>query len=382
MENSAVASALAANGGFVFLGATIVGRGMYSGRGVVAPNSGLPGETDDRGYLPVERWLASVVVALNDKPKQDEGLTRVLLQDGSFACLLRDVQEQLLGRFVSFWPLIKLLDIGGPMVNAFGKLETPPIPCHVHSGACENGRLCGGGKLEAYFFPPLAVALEEGIVCRLGVKPGTTKEQVVAAVDRFGQGDDMYALCNCFPVKAGEGWTIRPGVVHSPAPWPTLELQLPQDDFNMLAYKLGQTIQEDAEREAWKKTVALKGLRDARDLVEQAVDLTLSSAPDFEARFKRREKLLTEGAWGLEHQIFFDEFFAKSFSVVAGQRVTVRETRPCCVFVWRGEGTANGKRVERFSEMLIVADNSVEFEAGANGLLFYSFFPFSANLTQ
>ncbi len=236
---------------------TIVGRGMYAGRGVVAPNSGHPGETDERGYLPVERWLASLVVALNDKPRPEEGLSRVVLAGGK-TCLLREAQEELLGAHARCWPLIKLLDIGGPKVNAFGKLETPPIPCHVHSGACLDGKLCGGGKLEAYFFPPAPGELEPDIVCRLGLKPGTTAEQVVAAVDRFGLSDDMYALCNTYAVRAGEGWTIRPGVVHSPAPWPTLELQLPQDDFNMLAYKLGQRLPGDEERAAWKDTVVYK----------------------------------------------------------------------------------------------------------------------------
>jgi hypothetical protein len=376
---SGVSETLSANGGFVLLQPTIVGRGMYAGRGVVAPNSGHPGEADDRGYLPVERWLASVVIALNDKPRAEEGLSRVCLADGSTR-LLSEMQGELLGAHARCWPLIKLLDIGGPKVNAFGHWETPPIPCHVHSGACGlDGRLCGGGKLEAYFFPPSPVALEPDVHCRLGLKPGTTVEQVVAAVDRFGLGDDMYALCNAYPVRAGEGWTIRPGVVHSPAPWPTLELQLPQDDFNLLAYKLGQRLPSDEERASWKNAVVFKGLRDARDVVEQAVDMGLSGAPDFEARFKRREKLLSQGEWGSEHQIFFDEFFAKSFSVRAGKAHTLREDRPCCVFVWSGSGTANAVKVGRFAELLAVAGSEVRFESGQEGMLFYAFFPFAPN---
>ncbi len=121
----------------------------------------------------------------------------------------------------------------------------------------------------------------------------------------------------------------------------------------------------------------LKGLRDARDVVEQAVDMQLSAAADFEARFKRREKLLSQGVWGSEHQIFFDEFFAKSFALHAGQSYVLKEDRPCCVFVWSGFGTVNVVPVNRFAELLVVAGSAVRFEGGPEGLLFYAFFPFS-----
>ena len=63
-----------------------------------------------------------------------------------------------------------------------GEEEIPPIPCHVHSGDVLGGRCVGHGKTEAYFFPPLNVPpynLElDAVKTRLGLRPGTTKEQV------------------------------------------------------------------------------------------------------------------------------------------------------------------------------------------------------------
>ena len=63
-----------------------------------------------------------------------------------------------------------------------GEEEAPPIPCHVHSGDVVGGRCVGHGKTEAYFFPPLNVPpynLDlDAVKTRLGLRPGTTKEQV------------------------------------------------------------------------------------------------------------------------------------------------------------------------------------------------------------
>ena len=66
---------------------------------------------------------------------------------------------------------------------AAGEEEVPPIPCHVHSGDVVGGRCVGHGKTEAYFFPPLNVPpynLElDAVKTRLGLRPGTTKDQVL-----------------------------------------------------------------------------------------------------------------------------------------------------------------------------------------------------------
>ena len=66
---------LAEQGGVVFARPAIVSRGMYAGRGIIAPNSEFCSEmTDFRGYLPVEWWIMSCTEAKNAIPLLNEGM--------------------------------------------------------------------------------------------------------------------------------------------------------------------------------------------------------------------------------------------------------------------------------------------------------------------
>ena len=58
----------------VFANPAIVHRGMYAGRGIIAPNSKFhPDFVDDRGYLPVEWWVMSSTEARNAVARRNEG---------------------------------------------------------------------------------------------------------------------------------------------------------------------------------------------------------------------------------------------------------------------------------------------------------------------
>ena len=125
-----------------------------------------PGYVDDRGYVPVEWWLCSTVMAGNPIEKENEGVASFFVGDPTstktvlFTDVLNVAEPEVLGKYRHAWPLIKVLDIGGSAISPNfngekGTEEVPPIPCHVHSGYICNGRCCGHGKLEAYFFPPL-----------------------------------------------------------------------------------------------------------------------------------------------------------------------------------------------------------------------------------
>ena len=49
-------------------------RAMYSGRGIIAPNTEFSPELEDkRGYLPVEWWIMSKTEARNATPINNEG---------------------------------------------------------------------------------------------------------------------------------------------------------------------------------------------------------------------------------------------------------------------------------------------------------------------
>ena len=70
------------------------------------------------------------------------------------------------------------------------------------------------------------------------------RKDVLACLRRFGKDDSLYGLLNVYPVRAYEGWTVAPGVVHAPGPWLTLEIQKAQDDFNLLAWQMGARLHD------------------------------------------------------------------------------------------------------------------------------------------
>ncbi|WP_324716597.1 hypothetical protein U7230_14795 [Carboxydochorda subterranea] len=394
-----VEQALRSQEGAIFALPALVGRSSYTGRDVLAPNSRLaPPYQDERGYVRVEWWIMSLTRAANDLPRQDEGVTRLLLPGGDPVLLTqaaRSAGDLLFGRYQARWPLTKVLDIGGePVLPDFGpfggrgsEAEVPPIPFHVHSGVVVDGRLRGPGKLEAYFFPPVDVPPYNRqlgrVITRLGVRPGVTFDQVLAATREFGVSDAMYALGNVFEVRPYDGWTIRPGTLHAPGPAPTFEIQLPQDDYHYVAWRLGTRL-APSEREHHRRQSLLRGFHDEAQLLRQAVDWEVSTAPDFEARHRRKPVLLEEGRWGRRLRIFFDEFYGEALEIRPGQRYRWPATdRPRAGIVWSGEGTLNGPahRIAAAgdgapAEFLIAPGHEGIFtNEGTTDLLVYTVFP-------
>ncbi len=51
-------------------------------------------------------------------------------------------------------------------------------------------------------------------------------------------------------------------------PWPTFEIQLPQDDFHLLAWQLGERVLDGEELRGCRETYHLRGLPDDRALLE------------------------------------------------------------------------------------------------------------------
>jgi hypothetical protein len=209
------------------------------------------------------------------------GLTSLLIRGKPILLTeaIKWAESELMGTHAHHWPLTKLLDIGGvgrtPRLSGAhdaGQLEeeVPPIPCHVHAGNVVGGHCVGRGKTEAYFFPPVDVPpynLSLGSVkTRLGLRSGVEKEEVLHSLQQFGQSDDLYTLLNQYEIKPWESWTIQEKVIHAPGPWPTFEIQLPQDDFHLLAWQLGEQIADRQFPEA-RATYHLRGLRDDQQLL-------------------------------------------------------------------------------------------------------------------
>jgi hypothetical protein len=410
--------------GLLFASPAIVHRGSYAGRDIIAPNS-RPEYADERGYLPVEWWIVSKTQALNEIQKEGEGLSHLLIlasphltsssgeseeissssntttQSSTgplynkvlFSHLAKVMEKELLGTYGSAWPLIKLLDIGGQVVTPSfaSSAEVPPIPLHVHAGELnpETGKLEGCGKLEAYFFPPLDVppynTRLDSVISRLGLRPEVTPAMLLDGVRRFGQDDSAYQLCNVFDVKPYEGWTIRPKVVHSPGPYPTIEMQLPQDDFHFCCWQLGRKIDSEDDRKAKRDAFVLKGFPNEEAMLQQAVDFHLSSDAQFRHRNHRPSIPLDSGDWGKRYQIFFDEFYAESIEVNPGCRYVreEKEGRPCAGIVWSGKGSVNGNEVDvnkPLQKEFLVVPATTQLEIASTGdtrLILFLMFPFA-----
>eukprot|EP00929_Paragymnodinium_shiwhaense_P003887 TRINITY_DN10459_c0_g1_i1.p1 TRINITY_DN10459_c0_g1~~TRINITY_DN10459_c0_g1_i1.p1 ORF type:complete len:446 (-),score=102.95 TRINITY_DN10459_c0_g1_i1:183-1520(-) len=352
---SAALAALEKTGGILMASTATVCREMYNGRNVLAPNSS-PEYADHRGYVPVERWIMSKTVAENPISVEDEGVSMLLTGDGEvrfdWACEDKAASFALLGGYAKQWPLTKVLDIGGelwqPSFAEDGKKEVPPIPAHVHPGYAKNGVCCmRDGKLEAYFFPPVdettvyagKIAEPEKVITRLGLQHDVTKDQVRKALDSFGVDDALYGLMKVYPIQPNTSWTIQPGMLHAPGPWPTFEIQRAQDDAHILAWKLGQPIKDKKLlSKIWSNNFK-KELNDADAVMQQAVHFEGSRDPKFQEKWFRSCDALDQGAWGKRRRIFHHEFNGEGFEILPGHSY-VREggDEPYAALVWSGRG--------------------------------------------
>ena len=379
--------------GVLFAEPALVYRNNYSGRNILAKNSKFSEDyVDERGYLPVEWWIMSKTIAENEKTKENEGLSYLYLETdlGTEKILFKEAVEifgdKLLGNFVNLWPLNKILDIGGqPIKPSFSSLEeVPPIPCHVHSGKIVDGKSLGKGKLEAYFFPPINIPPYNQnfgkTITRLGLKQSVSKEEVIEKLKQFGKNDSMYELCNTYEINPYDGWTILPGVVHAPGPWTTFEIQLPQDDFNLCSWQLGKKILPE-ELEEKKKEMQLRGLKDELSFVEEVINWPVSTYPNFKEKYYQPSKILQQGPWGRQLQIFFNQFYGEAFEINPGQ-IWVRNSdiRPFAGIVWSGQGLLNDNVINvnntKKKEFLVTPNTTITLKnTGEIPLLIYTVFP-------
>ena len=131
---------------------------------------------------------------------------------------------------------------------------------------------------------------------------------------KFGESDDIYSLLNEYQIQPWESWTIEQKVIHAPGysiiytvmyshtvrafslcmdqpmitnirtkamlkyyyiymrlfqtgPWLTFEIQLPQDDFHLLAWVLGEKLPEETIKHT-RDTYNLRGLDSERALLQ------------------------------------------------------------------------------------------------------------------
>jgi len=165
-----------------------------------------------------ERWFASTTPAANPGAPPDEGLSYIVF-DGR-RCLLRDAIEargpDLIGQ--SMWD------------SYMG-----PIPHHLHQNA-EQAALVGlEGKPEAYYFPPQLNAIGHNFPhTYFGLRPGVTKADVRACLERWHSGDNgILDLSQAYHLNPGDGWLLPPCILHAPGSLLTYEPQWGSDVYGL-----------------------------------------------------------------------------------------------------------------------------------------------------
>lgn len=168
--------------------------------------------------------------------------------------------------------------------------------------------------------------------------------------------------------------------MHAPGPWPTIEIQRSQDDFNFFCWQLGCTL-HGPKRATLREQLVLRGLKDEEDLMAQALDWERCVSPSFKADNHRPAQTLEEGAWGRRYRTFFDNFYGEGIELRPGTRYTrAADERPYAALLWSGRGTANGHVIDHeipdSTEFVVTPHTALELTADASlPVYLYTFFP-------
>jgi hypothetical protein len=177
-----------------------------------------------------ERWFASTTICANENRAHDEGLSYVVAGKERFtlADAVADLGAEMIGDHI--WNKYKKWPVYSKFFDNMG-----PIPHHMHQNA-EQAKLVGQeGKPESYYFPPQLNPTGNNFPYTfMGFEPGTTKQQAVACLDRWNEGDNgILDLSKAYRLKPGTGWLIPPCVLHAPGSLLTYEPQWGSDVFGM-----------------------------------------------------------------------------------------------------------------------------------------------------
>lgn len=168
--------------------------------------------------------------------------------------------------------------------------------------------------------------------------------------------------------------------MHAPGPWPTIEIQRSQDDFQFMCWRLGCTL-HGTTRETLREQLVLRGLKDEEDLIAQALDWQRCVSSTFKADNYRPASTLEEGSWGRRYRTFWDNFYGEGLEIRPGAQYTrAPDARPYVAMLWSGKGTANEQVIDhsigRSTEFLVTPNTPLCLVAHTSMPLYlYTFFP-------
>ncbi len=348
----------------------IVQRAMEQGQGILrlAPNwvprsFCVPGRRiklhpDDyyamgaeRGGID-ERWFSSTTPADNGPlTSENEGLSEVVFEDGGRVerALLRDAVQKLRGQLIGD----RLWDEYGrwPVYSKFFDNQGP-LPHHIHHRDEHAEKVGQLGKPEAYYFPP-QVNNHGGDFpfTFFGFRPGTTREEVRQALERFAEGDNRITnISRAYQLEPGTGWNVPPGVLHAPGSLCTYEPQRASDVFAMYQSVIHNR-QVVPEEFLWKDTPEDR-VGDV-DYLMEVVDWEANVDERFSEHHFMRPRLVRpveemEPEGYRENWVCYrsDAFSAKELTVLPGRTVTIRDSAAYGMIMMQGHGRMGVREVE------------------------------------
>ncbi len=343
---------------------TLIQQALEQGKGIVrlapawvprsfcVPGRRLRLHTDDlyalganRGGID-ERWFASTTHADNGPlTPGDEGLSYIYV-DADKRVTLKEAIElngaDFLGQDV-------IDQYGGWVMYSKFFDNMYPLPHHLHQSdekAADVGRV---GKPEAYFYPAqYNFALDTFPYTFFGLEPGTTKDQVIACLQRWNEGDNqILALSKAYRLQLDTGWYVPPGVLHAPGTFCTYEPQRASDVFSMW-----QSLIADYQLVDWSMVVkdVPTDKHDDYDYLFSLLDWEQNTDPNFKQNHFLAPKPTGDSAaqhgYSEEWITYGSEWFsAKRLTVQPGQTVTITDKAAYGVICIQGVGDFGAHRM-------------------------------------
>lgn len=189
----------------------------------------------------------------------------------------------------------------------------------------------------------------------------------------------MYVLLNEFTIEPETSWMVPAGILHAPGPYLTFEVQLPQDDYNLASWRLGERLQGEDRSKRYEELV-LRGLKSEDEYIEQVLDWEANIDPNFEKKYFHRPRLLEQGSWGKRSQIFFDMFYGEEWILNPGaSAIFPAKEKPQGGVIWSGQGEINGQAVAQGGQngFLIIPNTAIQVSnTGSGDLYIYTVEPF------
>jgi mannose-6-phosphate isomerase class I len=323
-------------------------------------------------WLP-ERWIGSSVEAINPPPLRSGGLSMIDAPRGAPPVSLRDAiraaPQQMIGE--------ELLAKHGPEFRVLVKLLDPAaaIVFHLHATDAQVQRMPRNfaghrfGKDEAYYFldgapkGPLPYT-------HAGLHAGVTRRELIDAVRR---GPDVaLELSPAMYQEYGTGFFTPAGVPHRPGTALTLEIQQPSDVYTLLeTHSGGRAMSAEQMHPGFNSLDAAFAL----------VDFKTSTAVGKLDQNRLTPRIIeqsrgNEVAWVFPPDLC-GKFAGKRLRV--SRRLTHRERSAVILWLWKGRGTIDGRRVRAGDELFVAhgaATRRIEIiNDGDEMLEAFTFFP-------